>query len=99
MAWRAPIGDAFVDGSSYGDERRFLLRTPGALAIGPLFVVCAVIVAGLTVGPVLLLAQRWVVGAILLGITCSRRPPRQTRCSTLSWRFSKSRYVVTMSPK
>lgn len=68
FAWRAPIGDAFVDGSSYGDERRFLLRTPGALAIGPLFVVCAVIVAGLTVGPVLLLAQRWVVGAILLAI-------------------------------
>ena len=48
LAWRPPIGDAFVDGSSYGDERRFLLRTPGALAIGPLFVVCAVIIAGLT---------------------------------------------------
>ncbi len=68
LAWRPPIGDAFVDGSSYGDERRFLLRTPGALAIGPLFVVCAVIIAGLTIGPVYLLAQRWIAGLIFVAV-------------------------------
>ena len=28
-------GDAFVDGASYGDERRFLLRPPGAFLLGP----------------------------------------------------------------
>ncbi|MCH2419065.1 MAG: hypothetical protein MK181_04525, partial [Acidimicrobiales bacterium] len=33
----APVADRFVDGASYGDERRFLLRAPGpvALVLGP----------------------------------------------------------------
>ena len=34
VALSAPVGDALVDGSSYGDESRFLLRTPGALLMG-----------------------------------------------------------------
>ena len=29
-------GDAFADGASYGDERRFLLRPPGAFLLGPI---------------------------------------------------------------
>lgn len=61
-----PVGDAFVDGSSYGDEQRFLLRTPGALLIGPIQLVWLAIAGGATLGPLLLFAQRWVVGAIAL---------------------------------
>lgn len=63
---RSPVSDAFVDGSSYGDERRFMLGTPGPLLLGPLAIVWAVIVIGATAGPLLLLAQHWVLGAIVL---------------------------------
>jgi hypothetical protein len=44
----APVGDWFVDGASYGDERRFALRPPMALLLGPLPVAWL-----LTVGPLL----------------------------------------------
>lgn len=67
-AYRPRVSDAFVDGSSYGDERRFLLRTPGAALLGPIQLVWAAIVAGATLGPALLLAEQWIVGAILVVI-------------------------------
>ena len=64
-SFAAPVADRFVDGASYGDERRFLLRAPGpvVLVLGPL--ATAVAVAGATVGPVLLLHSRWVPGALV----------------------------------
>jgi len=60
----APVADRFVDGASYGDERRFLLRAPGpvALVLGPSATVVAI--AGTSVGPILLLDSRWVAGGI-----------------------------------
>lgn len=64
LVFRPQVSDGFVDGSSYGDERRYLLSTPGALMLGPIQLVWAVIVFGATVGPFLLLAQRWVSGGI-----------------------------------
>jgi len=64
LAWRAPLADRFVDGSSYGDESRFLLRTPGQLAVGPLALVWAVTIAAATAGVLLLLAERWILGAV-----------------------------------
>ena len=66
MALRSVVGDEFVDGSSYGDESRYLLSAPGALLLGPIQLVWAAIVAGALAGPLLLLAHRWVLGAILL---------------------------------
>ena len=69
-AFSASTSDRFVDGASYGDERRFLLRTPGpvVLMLGPMATLAAL--AGLTIGPVLLLDARWVAGglAIALGV-------------------------------
>lgn len=64
-SFAAPVADRFVDGASYGDERRFLLRAPGpvVLVLGPL--ATAVALAGATVGPVLLLHSQWVAGAVV----------------------------------
>ena len=64
----APVADRFVDGASYGDERRFLLRAPGpvALVLGPTATVVAI--SGATVGPILLLDSRWVVGGVTTGL-------------------------------
>ena len=64
LAFHPAVSDAFADGSSYGDERRFLLSTPGAILAGPIQLVWAAIALGATVGPVLLLAERWILGGI-----------------------------------
>jgi hypothetical protein len=66
-AW---FGDVYVDGDSYGDERRFLLRVPGPLLVAPVPLAWAAAVAGITTGPVLLLAAAWVPGVLglLVGV-------------------------------
>jgi hypothetical protein len=62
----APVGDRFVNGSSYGDERRMPLRPPGLLLLGPIELTWAVVVAGVVTGPLLLAAEVWVPGGLLL---------------------------------
>ncbi len=61
-------GDAFVNGSSYGDERRMPLRVPGALLLGPIAVAEIATVTGVVAGPLLLAARMWVAGALALAI-------------------------------
>ena len=60
-------GNAMVDGLSYGNERRMLLRTPFLLAVAPIPLVWAVAVAGIA-GPTVLWANgEWVwAGAVSL---------------------------------
>ena len=60
--------DAFVDGSSYGDERRVALRVPVAMAVGPVPIAWALAGAALVAGPLLLAAEQWVAGGIALGV-------------------------------
>lgn len=57
------VADTYVDGASYGDEKRFLLRAPGpvVLALGPL--AWALTVAGVVVGPLLLASGDSAVGS------------------------------------
>ncbi|MFM8861901.1 MAG: hypothetical protein ACKOIA_05530 [Acidimicrobiia bacterium] len=61
----AMVGDVYVTGSSYGDERRFPLRPPGPVVLGPLEVLWAVMVAATFAGPLLLAARQWVPGVVL----------------------------------
>jgi hypothetical protein len=63
-AWPT-VGAALVDGSSYGPERRLPLRIPPALALGPAPLAVAVLLAGLSVGPLLLAAEQWALGGAL----------------------------------
>lgn len=58
------LGTVCVNGPAYPNERRFLLRAPGALLWGPLAVAWALALAGVATGPLLLGARRWVWGAI-----------------------------------
>jgi hypothetical protein len=59
-------GEAFVDGSSYGDERRLPLRVPGPLLAGPVELAWVLVAAGVATGPLLLAARLWVAGAVAL---------------------------------
>jgi hypothetical protein len=60
------FADRFIDGASYGEERRFALRPPGPVLLGLLVPTWLVLVAGLGVGPLLLADERWVLGAVLI---------------------------------
>lgn len=64
------VADAFVDGSSYGDERRFALRVPISLLVAPVPGAWAAAAAGVVTGPLLLASERWAVGgaATVVGI-------------------------------
>lgn len=64
IAFLPEVGWLFVNGSAYGDERRHLLRAPGALLIGPLPLAWVALVAGVASGPLLLAAEQWVAGAL-----------------------------------
>ena len=58
----APVGQVFVNGISYGDEVRLLLRPPAVLLAGPLPVAAAITVGGVVSGPLLLATERWAAG-------------------------------------
>jgi hypothetical protein len=59
-------GRWFVNGPAYPNERRYPLRPPGLLLLGPLPLAWAVTVAGPTGGVLLLADQQWVAGALVL---------------------------------
>ncbi len=64
----APLGEAFVNGSSYGDERRLPLRPPIATLAGPIPLAWTLCVGGAASGPLLLLAHVWIAGAITTAV-------------------------------
>jgi hypothetical protein len=76
VAWTAALGaavlflpaiaDAFVDGSSYGPEKRMTLRVPGALLLGPVELTWAATVAAFAAGPLLLAAKAWIAGGVAI---------------------------------
>ncbi len=69
LAALAPeTAEAFVDGSSYGDERRLPLKVPAALLAGPAELAWVAVAAGVAAGPLLLAARQWVGGAAALAV-------------------------------
>jgi hypothetical protein len=54
-----------VNGPAYPNERRFPLRAPGTLLLGPIELAWAVAVAGVVAGPLLLADQAWLWGAVV----------------------------------
>jgi len=52
-----------VNGSAYGEERRFPLRTPPGLFLGPLPAARVLVAAGIAAGPLLVADGRYALGA------------------------------------
>ncbi|MEA2703793.1 MAG: hypothetical protein QOD63_1738, partial [Actinomycetota bacterium] len=67
-AFTPAVGAEWVNGPSYPNERRYLLRVPGPLLLGPLAVAWALVMAGVAAGPLLLAAERWVAGVVALAV-------------------------------
>ena len=66
LGMAAPVGDWFVDGASYGDERRFALKAPVAVVLGPLQLIWLLTVGPLTTGALLFAGEVWVIGGALV---------------------------------
>jgi hypothetical protein len=79
VAFLPATGEVFVDGSSYGDERRLPLRVPFPLLAGPLPLAWLLVAAGVAAGPLLLAGEQWLPGAaalvvgVPLGVASVRR--------------------------
>ena len=62
------FADRFIDGASYGDERRFALRPPGPVLVGLLVPTWAAALAGAGAGPLFLADERWVLGGLCIAL-------------------------------
>ena len=70
VALLADVGNLFADGSSYGPERRMLLRPPAVMAAVMVPIAWLALTMGVTAGPLLLADRRWILGtaATALGL-------------------------------
>lgn len=68
LATSAAVATWCVEGTAYGDERRFPLRTPPALTVTLVPLAVALIAAGTLAGPLLIAAGRWVLGGIAVAL-------------------------------
>lgn len=66
VALAPPTGALYVNGPAYPNERRYPLRPPGALLLGPIEASWAVVVGAPAVGILLLAARAWVAGVVVL---------------------------------
>ena len=78
--------DAMVQGGAYGDETRFALRTPLPYVV-PAIIAWLLYTTSLIGGSLLLAAQQYLVGAILvaLGILLSRTIPKRLHRLARRW--------------
>lgn len=100
LAAAAPaVTDAFVDGSSYGDERRVALRAPVLLSV-PAALAWAVGAAGAVAGPLLLAAERWVVGGVVtvVGLPVAAVVARRLHVLSRRWLVFVPAGVVVHDP-
>ena len=78
--------DAMVQGGAYGDESRFALRTPLPYVV-PAIIAWLLYTATLIGGSLLLAAQQYIVGAVLvtIGILLSRTIPQRLHRLARRW--------------
>jgi hypothetical protein len=100
VAFTPAVADAFVDGSSYGDERRVALRSPLAVVLGPVALAWLVGAAGLVAGPLLLAAEQWLAGgvALVVGLPVAVLVARRLHVLSRRWLVFVPAGVVVHDP-
>ena len=68
LAFTPGVGYRFVNGAAYGEERRYPLRVPPALLLGPVPLAVVLLAGGVVAGPLLLADERWVAGAVAVAL-------------------------------
>jgi hypothetical protein len=67
VAMAPAAGVLYVNGPAYPNERRYPLRPPGPLLLGPLEVAWALTIGPPAAGVLLMAAKAWIAGGIVLG--------------------------------
>ena len=82
----ADVADTLVQGSAYGAETRFLLRTPVPYFV-PAVLVSAALVSALPAGTLLLAARNWAIGipVTLAGLVLAWRAPVRLHRLSRRW--------------
>ena len=68
LSFSSNTGHLYVNGPAYPNERRYLLRPPALLLLGPIPLAGAVAGVGTVLGPLLVASREWVVGGFALTI-------------------------------
>ena len=86
ITWSALFGDVMVQGSAYGEETRFALRTPVPY-LAPSVIAWALLAGGLIGGTLLSAAQNYVIGApvLLIGLLLTSTVPRRLHRLSRRW--------------
>jgi hypothetical protein len=100
LAFTPAVGYRFVNGAAYGEERRFPLRVPPALVLGPLPLAVLLIGAGVAAGPLLLADRRWVIGVLALaaGVPVVRAAGRSVYSLSQRWAVLVPAGIVLKDP-
>jgi hypothetical protein len=94
------VSFACANGVAYGDERRYPLRTPPALWLGPLPLASLLAAAGVAAGPLLLADGRIGVGiaALVLGLPVAALAARSLHSLSRRWAVLVPAGVVLVDP-
>jgi len=89
-----------VNSVAYGEERRFPLRIPPGLFLGPLPLARALLAAGIAAGPLLIADEQYVLGAIALVVSVPAVALAARAVHTLSsrWMVLVPAGVVVVDP-
>jgi len=68
LSLSAGVGYTFINGSSYGDERRLPLRPPAPVIMGPLEIVWLLMLSTTFAGPLLVATHQYVIGALVTAL-------------------------------
>ncbi|MEW6475940.1 MAG: hypothetical protein AB1679_27095 [Actinomycetota bacterium] len=100
LAFTPAVGYRFVNGAAYGEERRYPLRVPPALLLGPLPLAVALLAAGVAAGPLLLADERWVAGAtaLALAVPVVRTAARSVYALSQRWAVLVPAGIVLKDP-
>ena len=100
LAFTPAVGYRFVNGAAYGEERRYPLRVPPALLLGPVPLAAALLVGGAVAGPLLLADRRWVAGAaaVIVAVPVVRAAARSVYALSQRWAVLVPAGVVLKDP-
>jgi hypothetical protein len=100
LAFTPAVGHRFVNGAAYGEERRYPLRVPPALLLGPVPLAVALIAAGALAGPLLLADGRYVAGvaALIVAVPLVRAAARSVYALSQRWAVLVPAGIVLKDP-
>ena len=100
LAFTPAVGYRFVNGAAYGEEKRYPLRVPPALLLGPVPLAVLLLAAGVVTGPLLLAEERWVAGAlaVALAVPLVRAAGRSVYALSQRWAVLVPAGIVLKDP-